>query len=64
MKRLLSIFILLLVSVVTFSQKTFDPEELLKQKPTQLVTDLTGTLTADQRQALLTVRYTRVTVAP
>jgi len=52
MKRLLSIFILLLVSVVTFSQKTFDPEELLKQKPTQLVTDLTGTLTADQRQAL------------
>ncbi len=52
MKRLLSIFILLLVSIVTFSQKTFDPEDLLKQKPTQLVTDLTGTLTADQRQAL------------
>lgn len=52
MKKLLSILILLLGCVVTFSQKTFDPEDLLKQKPTQLVTDLTGTLTPDQRQAL------------
>lgn len=52
MKKFLSIFVLLLVSVVSFSQKTFDPEELLKQKPTQLVNDFTGTLTTDQRLAL------------
>ena len=52
MKKLLSIFSLLLVSLISFSQDSFDPEKLLKQKPTQLVTDLTGTLTPDQRQAL------------
>jgi uncharacterized protein len=52
MKKLLSIFILLLVSVMSFSQGSFDPEKLLKQKPTQLVNDHTNTLTPDQRQAL------------
>ena len=52
MKKFLSIFILLLISFVSFSQESFDPESLLKQKPTQLVNDFTGTLTADQRQAL------------
>lgn len=52
MKKFFSIFILLLVSVVSFSQDNFDPENLLKQKPSQLVNDLTGTLTADQLQAL------------
>lgn len=52
MKKILSIFISLLVSVVSFSQNSGDPESLLKQKPTQLVNDYTGTLTADQRQAL------------
>ena len=54
MKKFLSIFILLLVSIVTFSQQNFDPESLLKQKPAiqQLVNDFTGTLTPDQKQAL------------
>ena len=52
MKKFLSIFILLLVSIVSFSQESFDPESLLKQKPTQLVNDFTGTLTTDQRQTL------------
>jgi len=52
MKKLFSIIILLLVCVVSFSQEAFDPEKLLKQTPTQLVNDFTGTLTPDQRQAL------------
>lgn len=53
MKKLLSIFISLLLCIVSFSQNGFNPEDLLKQKPpTQLVNDFTGTLTADQRQAL------------
>ena len=52
MKRLLSIFILLLVSLVTFSQDKFDLEKLLKEKPTRLVNDYTATLTSDQQQAL------------
>lgn len=52
MKKLFSIFILLLVSVVSFSQDNFDTEKLLKQKPSKLVNDFTGTLTEDQRQAL------------
>ena len=53
MKKLLSIFISLLLCIVSFSQNAFNPEDLLKQKPpTQLVNDFTGTLTADQRQAL------------
>ena len=52
MKKFLSIFILTFVWAVSFSQDSFDLEKLLKQKPTQLVNDFTGTLTADQRQAL------------
>ncbi|MEP7238924.1 MAG: TPM domain-containing protein [Ferruginibacter sp.] len=52
MKRFLSIFILLLVSLVSFSQDKFDPEKLLQQKPGKLVNDFTNTLTADQKQAL------------
>ena len=52
MKRLLSIFILLLVSLVSFSQDKFDLEKLLQQKPNKLVNDYTTTLTADQQQVL------------
>lgn len=54
MKKLLSIFVLLLVSVVTFSQDSFDLEKLLTQKPSppKLVNDFTNTLTPDQKQAL------------
>lgn len=52
MKKLLSIFISLLVTVASFSQNKSGPDELLKNKPTQLVNDYTGTLTTDQRQAL------------
>jgi uncharacterized protein len=52
MKRLLSIFTLLLVSLVSFSQEKFDLEKLLQQKPTRLVNDYTNTLTADQQQTL------------
>src|SRR6188768_838660 len=52
MKKFLSIFISLLVNLVSFSQDPFDLEKLLKQKPNQLVNDYTNTLTPDQRQAL------------
>lgn len=52
MKKILSICVALLACTVCFSQDSFDPEKLLKQKPVQLVNDYTGTLTADQRQAL------------
>lgn len=52
MKRLLSIFILLLVSLLSFSQDKFDLEKLLQQKPNKLVNDYTTTLTADQQQVL------------
>jgi uncharacterized protein len=52
MKRFLSIFILLFTGIVAFSQDSFDPDKLLLQKPSQIVNDFTGTLTADQRQAL------------
>ena len=52
MKKFLSIFALLLVSFVSFSQDKFDLEKLLQQKPTRLVNDYTTTLTADQQQAL------------
>ena len=52
MKKILSIFILLLVASVSFSQKTISPEELLKYKATKLVNDFTNTLTPDQQQAL------------
>lgn len=53
MKKILSIFTLLLLTVVSFSQD-FDPEKLLSQKPNppRLVNDYTKTLTDDQRQAL------------
>lgn len=54
MKKILSIFILLFVSFVSFGQNSFDPDQLLKQKPTTLVNDFTNTLTADQKQALET----------
>ena len=52
MKKILLIFISLLVSFVSFSQESFDLEKLLTQKPSQLVNDFTNTLTPDQRQAL------------
>ena len=52
MKKLFSIIALLLVSVLAFSQESFDLDKLLKQKPTKLVNDFTGTLTPDQVQAL------------
>lgn len=52
MKKLISIFIPLLVGLVSFSQGSGDPDELLKLKPTQLVNDFTNTLTNDQRQVL------------
>ena len=54
MKKILSIFLSLLVSTVVFSQNNFDPEKLLKQKPSNaaLVNDYTGTLTAAQKDAL------------
>jgi uncharacterized protein len=54
MKKLLSIFLLLLVSSIVFSQNNFDVESLLKQKPANqvLVHDFTGTLTPDQKEAL------------
>jgi uncharacterized protein len=52
MKRFISIFILLLASLVSFSQDKFDLEKLLKEKPNKLVNDYTNTLTADQAQSL------------
>ena len=54
MKKFLSIFLLQLVSFAVFSQNNFDPESLLKQRPSNqvLVNDFTGTLTADQKDAL------------
>ena len=54
MKKFLSIFILLLISALSFSQSTFDPEALLKPQTgtQQLVNDFTNTLTPDQKQAL------------
>ncbi len=52
MKKFLSIFFLLLVSLLSFSQDKLDLEKLLQQKPTRLVNDFTNTLTADQQQAL------------
>lgn len=52
MKKILSILILLFFSTVSFSQEDFDPQDLLKQKPSRLVNDYTRTLTADQKQAL------------
>jgi uncharacterized protein len=51
MKKLLSIFLLLLVCTVSFSQSS-NLDNLLKQKPIRLVNDFTNTLTPDQQQAL------------
>ena len=52
MKKIFSIFVLLLLSVTAFSQKEMSAEKLLEYKPSKLVNDFTGTLTADQEQAL------------
>lgn len=52
MKKFFSILILLFVSFISFSQDNFNTDNLLKQKPSQLVNDFTGTLTSDQRLAL------------
>ena len=54
MKKLLSIFLLLLAAAVGFSQDNFDPESLLKPRTgkQELVNDYTKTLTSDQKQAL------------
>ncbi len=52
MKKFFSIIVLLLLSVLAFSQENFDLEKLLKEKPAKLVNDFTGTLTPDQLQAL------------
>lgn len=54
MKRLLSIFTLLLLTAFTFAQSTFNPESLLTPRTgkQELVNDFTNTLTADQKQAL------------
>jgi uncharacterized protein len=54
MKKFLSISVLLLLSIVSFSQNTFDPESLLKPRTgkQELVNDFTNTLTSEQKQAL------------
>jgi len=54
MKKLPSIFLLLFVSVVGFSQTNFNPKDLLNGPPSklQLVNDFSNILTADQKQAL------------
>ena len=54
MKKLFSIFVLLLATVIGYSQNSFNPESILKQKPSppKLVNDYSGTLTAAQVQAL------------
>jgi len=52
MKKILSIFLASFVWLVSFSQDSFDLEKLLQQKPSKLVNDFTGTLTAVQIQAL------------
>jgi uncharacterized protein len=51
MKKSLSIFLSLLISLVVFSQNNFNPEDLLKQRPSNqvLVNDFTNTLTPDQK---------------
>jgi uncharacterized protein len=53
MKKPVYIFLLLLLSAVSFSQSNFDPGSLLNQKPPQrLVNDYTQTLTIDQEEVL------------
>ena len=54
MKKAFSIFILSILAVVAYAQNSFNPESLLKRAPDKqhLVNDFSGTLTADQQQAL------------
>jgi len=54
MKKIIPIFLSLLVPIILFSQSNFNVEDLLKQRPSNqvLVNDFTGTLTADQAAAL------------
>jgi uncharacterized protein len=54
MKKLLLIFLCCLAGLAVFSQSTFNAEDLLKPgaAPKTLVNDYSGTLTADQKQAL------------
>jgi len=52
MKKLLTIFLLLVCGTVTFSQPVFKPDDLLTAKPNKLVNDYASVLTADQQQAL------------
>lgn len=54
MKKIISILVSLLLTVVGFAQSNFDPESLLKQAPAKqvLVNDFTGTLTQEQNDAL------------
>jgi uncharacterized protein len=54
MKKFLALFLLLFISVVTFSQTSFDATALLNKAHagTQLVNDYSNILTADQKQAL------------
>lgn len=54
MKKFLSIFILILLTAVTFAQSSFNPETLLAPRTgkQELVNDFTNTLTVDQKQAL------------
>jgi uncharacterized protein len=54
MKKIFSIFLLLLITTAVFSQHESDPESLLKGRPAKevLVTDSTATLTPDQLRAL------------
>ncbi len=54
MKKSLSLYFLLLISVVVFSQSAFDVKELLKPRTGKqvLVNDFANILTADQKQTL------------
>ncbi|UAY52707.1 TPM domain-containing protein [Ferruginibacter albus] len=54
MKKLFSIFILLLIGIGVFAQSGFNPNDLLKGPPSQqkLVNDYSNVLTADQKQSL------------
>jgi uncharacterized protein len=53
MKKILSIFLSLFISVVVFAQASFDANSLLQPHAgTQLVSDYSNILTADQKQAL------------
>jgi uncharacterized protein len=53
MKKIFSIFLLLFVGLTVFSQTSFDPNSLLQAHAgTQLVSDYSNILTADQKQTL------------